>query len=197
MISKKPENTVPNIWTAQESLIQFYKIIAVGMGCLFAVTLIFTIFSYFREPIVVVKNGHNQEFLPANRQDVKVEKTDVEEFIKYFLSSLYKWKEFNSKQIADQIRPLAEESLVLKITSAQDQKFEKLVDKKLSQDLAFVNVQVLPEKVTANFLRIIKIEGIPLVIPTELTFSLIEGSRTNANPIGIYVSGIREVESAK
>jgi len=197
LIQSKTENTVPNIWTAQENLIHFYKMVALGLGFLVLVVLVFTAMVYFRDPIVVVKQGSLQEFYPTARQDIKVEKADVEVFTKNYLAALYRWSEFNPKKLADEITPFSEEGLVPKVMASQTQKLGKLQDKKLSQDLAFVNVQILPDRVTASFLRVLRIEGIPLVVPTELTLSLIEGSRTKSNPMGVYIAGILENERAR
>ena len=87
------------------------------------------------------------------------------------------------------------DGLVQKIMETQTRKFGKVHEKKIAQDLAFVKVHVSDDHVTATFLRILTVEGIPLVVPTELTFSLIEGRRTRFNPMGVYVSGITESEN--
>ena len=197
MIQNKSENTVPNIWTAQENLIHFYKMVSLGLGFLVLIVLVFTAMAYFRDPIVVVKQGAVQEFYGAARQDIKVEKEDVESFTKNYLTALYRWSEFNPKKLAGEITPFSEEGLVPKVMASQTHKLGKLQDKKLSQDLAFVSVQILADRVTASFLRVLRIEGIPLVVPTELTLSLIEGARTRFNPMGIYVAGIMENERAQ
>lgn len=194
---QKQENTVSNIWTVQENLIQFYKMVALGSGALALFVLIFTITTYFRDPIVVVRTGAVQEFYATSRAEVSVEKKDVENFIGEYLKALYVWDSFDPDTLASQIKPYSEDALVPKVLATQTQKFGKLQDKKISQDISFVKVSVLETKVTCSFLRILKVEGIPLVVPTQLSFALIQGARTIANPMGVYVAGISEAENAK
>ena len=199
MILKKPkqENTVSNIWAVQENLIHFYKIVALGSAAVALFILIFTITAYFRDPIVVVRTGAAQEFYATSRADVTVDKKDVENFIGEYLKALYVWESFEPDTLAAQIRPYSEDALVPKVLATQTQKFGKMRDKKISQDISFLKVSVHETKVTCSFLRILKVEGIPLVVPTQLSFALIQGSRTTANPMGVYVAGINETENAK
>lgn len=193
----KEENTVSSIWAAQENLIHFYKMVALGAAGLSLFILIFTITAYFRDPIVVVRTGATQEFYATARGNTNVEKRDVENFIHEYLRALYVWESFEPEHLGNQIIPYSQEALVPKVLATQTEKFGKIRDKKISQDISFVKVSVLEDRVSCSFLRILKVEGIPLVVPTQLTFALIQGSRTVANPMGVYVAGISESENAK
>lgn len=197
MIQQEKEKTVSNIWAAQENLIHFYKVAALTGVAVAVFILVFTVMAYFREPIVVVRTGGEQEFYALNRAEVKVGKREVEAFITGYLKGLYVWESFDPVRLAAEIKPFSEDALVPKVLETQTQKFGKVREKKIAQDTAFVRVQVLEDKVIASFLRILRVEGIPLVVPTELSFSLIQGSRSSVNPMGIYVSGIVESENAK
>jgi hypothetical protein len=193
----KQENSVSNIWAVQENLIHFYKMVALGSSVAALFILIFTITTYFRDPIVVVRTGSAQEFYATARSEVSVDKKDIDNFIREYLKALYVWESFDPDTLASQIKPYSEEALVPKVLATQTQKFGRIGDKKISQDISFVKVTVLETKVTCSFLRILKVEGIPLVVPTQLSFALIQGSRTTANPMGVYVAGINETENAK
>lgn len=193
----KDENTVPSIWTAQQNLIHFYKMVALGFGAFSVLLAVFAMLAYFKDPIVVVRSTHGQDFFPAQRAAVSVQTNDVEQFVKSYLTLLYVWESFDPKKLSDEIGPFSEDGLVPKILESQIQKFGKITSKKLSQDLSFVSVKVLKDQVLCSFMRVLKIEGIPLVVPTQLSLHLIEGSRTKSNPMGVYVSGITESESAK
>lgn len=192
------KNTVPNIWTAQEKVLHLYKLISVG-ACLFATSMGATlIISQFKNPFVAIAKNHAVEFYPTERLPIAMEKAEVEQFTKQFLVSLYVWSEFNGDKIAKSISPFTEGTLSDKVIGTQSQKYLKeLSGKRLSQSLAFVEVSVLPDRVICKFDRILKIEGIPLVIPTEVTLALVRGDQTVFNPMGIYVGGIKESENAK
>jgi hypothetical protein len=102
------------------------------------------------------------------------------------------------QQLAKEIAPFAEDGLVEKVLAGQSQKYAKeLKGKRLAQSITFIKVKVLSDRVVCHFDRILKIEGMPLVIPTDVTLSMIEGRSTRLNPKGIYVGGIEEHEGAK
>lgn len=194
---KKFENSVPNIWRAQENLIHFYRVLSIGLGIALLVTIIIGTSVYFRDPVVIVKSSVGHEYFPGVREKVEIDKSNIEEFTKAYLSSLYVWPEFSTERLAREISPFSEEALVPKLVSAQEQKYgNDLKSKKLAQAITFVEVEVLEDRVVARFDRVLKIEGIPLVIPTEVTLSMIKGVASRLNPMGIFVSGITEHEGA-
>lgn len=197
-MNDKLKNTIPNIWTAQENMIHFYRMLAVGLGALAAVLLVFATVVSFRDPIVVVRSNSGQEFHPSSRAPMSIEKKDVENVTRRLLDALYVWPEFNTQALAKGLGPYLEDTLVGKIIEKQVQKFGKdFKGKKLAQEITFVKVEVLEDRVVCTFDRVLKIEGIPLVIPTEVTLSMLRGSSTRENPMGVFVSGILETEGAK
>lgn len=197
-MNEKSKNTIPNIWAAQENLIHFYKVLSAGLGALAFVSLMVAGALGFRDPIVVIRSTMGQEFYPSTRGPVSIEKSDVENITRRFLSALYVWTDFNGQALAKDIAPYAEEALVGKIIESQSAKYAKVFKgKKLAQEISFVKVTVLEDRVVCAFDRILKVDGIPLVIPTELTLSMLQGSPTQQNPMGVFVSGILENEAAK
>lgn len=191
-------NSIPSIWTAQEKVIHLcrWAIIFLGLVTLTLVAILLTI--HFQNPIVVVENGHEIDFYPTQRKPLPLEKPQVEEFTKKFLASLYVWPVFLSQKIERSIQPFCDEGLSKKVVGTQSQRYLKeLQGKHLAQSIAFVEVSVLSDRVVAKFDRILKIEGLPVVIPTEVMLSLIQGDQTAFNPMGIYVSQIKESENAK
>jgi hypothetical protein len=192
------KNSIPNIWIAQEKVLHVYKLLALGLGAGFLVLLVVAVAQSFRSPIVVVRSGAGQEFYPSDRKPAPLEKADVEIFTKHFLSSLYAWKEFSGEKVAREIAPFSEDGLIAKVIDAQSQKYVKeLKDKHLAQAITFVQIDVQDAKVICRFDRVLKIEGIPLVIPTEVTLFLVQREPTRLNPMGIYVTGILESDNAK
>lgn len=197
-MNEKSKNTIPNIWTAQENLIHFHRLLSAGLGGLAIILLVVAVAFGFRDPIVVVKSDGAQEFFVSHRAPASIEKKDVENITRRFLNGLYVWPEFSGQAIAKEITPYAEDSLVGKIVETQALKYGKdFNSKKLAQEISFVKVDVLDDRVVCTFDRILKIEGVPLVIPTEVTLSMLRGSGTRENPMGVFVSGILENEGAK
>ena len=192
------KNSIPNIWTAQEKVLHLYKLLSLGLGSFGVLVVVILVVQAFRNPIVVVRFNGEQEFYPTDRKRASVEKADVEAFSKRFLASVYVWNDFDSVNLGHEIAPFAEDGLAQKVVGGQGQKYAKeLKGKHLAQAITFVNVEVFDDRVVARFDRVLKIEGIPLIIPTEVTLSMVQGDPTRMNPMGIYVSGITENENAK
>lgn len=192
------KNSIPNIWTAQEKVLHLYKLLSLGLGVFALIMVVILVVNSFRNPIVVVRSGDTQEYYPTERKRALLEKVDVEAFTKHFLSSLYVWDNFNGENLAREIAPFTDPKLVQKVIDAQTQKYVKeLKGKRIEQAVTFVRVSVLDDRVTCRFDRVLKIEGIPLIIPTDVTFSMVQGDPTRLNPMGIYVSGITESDSAR
>lgn len=197
-MNDKQKNSVPNIWTAQENLIHFYRVVMCGIAILAIFLLALTVVAWFRDPIVVTRSGKSQEFYPSHRMAAAIEKSDVESFTKDFLQALYVWSDFDAESLAKELAPYTDSALITKVVDAQSSKIAKeLKGKKLEQAITFVKVRVLDDRVVCNFDRVLKIAGIPLVIPTETTLTMIQDRPTRLNPMGIYVSGILENEGAK
>ena len=114
----KEENSIPNIWKAQEKVIHFYRRQSFALAGVAAILLIFIMAILFRDPIVVVKDDVTQEFYPSERQLAPIEKIDVEGFSKRFLAALYVWSGFNGEKLAKEITPFAESGLVSKVVTS-------------------------------------------------------------------------------
>lgn len=198
MFDKKLENTVPNVWTAQENVIHFYKLVSVGLGVIVFMLIGALLISYFRDPIVVIRTNSELEFYPSNRVKAPIGKPEVQKFTKEFIAALYVWSDFNVEKLKKEVSVYVSEDLLEKLMSAQTQRYMKeLKNKKIFQAVTSIEIEVLNDKVVARFDRLLKIENIPIVIPTELTLTMIQGSSTRVNPMGIYISGMIEHEGAK
>ena len=198
MSESKSVNTVPNIWEAQENTIHLYKIISLSLGVVLVGALGFIGLSYFINPIVIVQSGSHLEYYPSVRKPVEIGKAEIESFVKEFLRAFYVWSDYKADRLKKEIIPYIEEELSNKLMEAQNQKYERdLKGRKLSQAITFVEIEVLNDKVIARFDRILKIEGVPLVVPTEISLNVIKGTATRLNPLGVYISGVTENEGAK
>ncbi|MBY0315896.1 MAG: hypothetical protein K2Q26_10275 [Bdellovibrionales bacterium] len=195
MFDNKEKNSVPNIWAAQENLMHFYRSLSAVLGFVMVLMTALILALVFRNPLVIAKNVETQEYYQSHRENIKIGKNEVEVFTKRFLEALYVWDGFNVSVLSKEIDPFTENALVAKILEAQAQKYGKeLKSKKISQAITFIKVNVLDDRVVCVFDRILKIEGIPLIVPTEVTFSMIQKTPTRLNPMGIYIAGITERE---
>lgn len=194
----KVKKTVPDIWASQENLIRIFKMLTMGLSALTVALIIAIVLVSLRAPLVVVDKIGRHDFYPSAHRDVKITPDDIKSFTKDFLDALYVWNEFNADTLRASIMPFVDVDMAQKIIDAQSSRYSKeLKGKKIEEALTFVRVDVLTDRVVCRMDRVLKIGGVPLVIPTQLTLSMILGDKTRLNPMGIYIVGISEHEGAK
>ena len=102
-----------------------------------------------------------------------------------------RWSEFNATVIVKNIHPFATDGLREKLKNYFTKKLQKeFKGKRVTQDIANLKVIVSKKHVIASFDKVLRVNNIPLVVPTELSFELIKGDVTNWNllcPIGKHV----------
>ena len=192
------KKTVPDIWASQENLIRVFKLATMSLGGLVVALIIAVVAVSLRAPLVVVDKLDHHNFYPASHRDVQPTREDIQAFSEDFLDALYVWGSFDAETLRASIAPFVDADLAQKIIDAQSSRYSKeLKGKKLEEALTFVKVEVLSDRVVCRMDRVLKISGLPLVIPTELTLSMIQAAKTRINPMGIYIVGITEREGAK
>jgi hypothetical protein len=193
-----PGASVPSIWAAQENELTIYKWLSCGLCGLILLLFIFIVVISTRNPLVVIEKKDGHEFHQSARKNPAIENSDIEDFTRNFITALYVWNDLNSDVMSRKVSPYVEPELLQKVIDAQVGRYAKeLKGKKLEQDLSFVKVQVLPDRVVCHFDRVLKIEGVPVVIPTDLTLAMIKGASISGNLLGVYIAGITEHEGAK
>lgn len=198
MAKNDSANTLPNIWEAQENTIHLYQKVVIGLSIGLVLTISLLIATDLRDPIVVMAKEDALQYYPTERRALEVGKPEIETFTKQFLKALYVWTEYKTDQLRKEIGPFVDERLIEKLISGQAQKYEKdLKGKKLAQAITFVEVEVLSDRVVARLDRVLKLDGVPLIIPTEVTVNMIQGESTQNNPMGIFITGVTENEGSK
>ena len=192
------KKSVPNIWASQENLIRILKLATMSLGALVVALIIAIVAVSLRPPLVVVDKLGHHDFYPASHENVQLTPEDIATFSKGFLDALYVWSDFAAGTLRSSVSPFVDADLLEKIVDAQSSRYSKeLKGKKLEEALTFVKVDVLSDRVVCHMDRVLKINGLPLVIPTELSLSMIQGAKTRINPMGIYIVGITEHEGAR
>lgn len=149
----------------------------------------------FRSPLVIVTNGQEKTYYQSERKPDSISERDVEAFVRYFIEQMFNWNELVAEKIIKQVSPLVTNGLADKIRIEANQRSEKdFKGKSLSQGVTNIKVQVTEKDVIASFDKVLRIDGLPLIIPTQIAFNIIRGSSTRWNPIGLYVNGMVEHE---
>lgn len=145
------------------------------------------------DPVVVMVKDNERIFTNGRHVPVKIDEADVKQFVTEFVMARYKWRMLDPLQIASELGPIStsglQKKIQLQLTTLKEHDFK---DKKVSQSVLNIQVDVTEKNVIATFDRLLKVEGTPLPIPTKISLSIISGSQTKWNPTGLYVNGITE-----
>lgn len=182
-------------WQKISASLKTYKITCILLSAVITVLSLSLWKVSSRGPVVVILDDHNQVYLRGSYQEFKVDQKAVKQFLAEFLKARYEWPELTPETVYRQISPLATKAFRDKvITGVKEIKKKDFKGKKVSQSITNVSIKVDKEKVFASFDKLIKVEGIPLPIPSQAIFQLTTGARTQWNPVGLYVNGIIEHE---
>lgn len=149
----------------------------------------------FESPLVIITSGFEKHYYQTARKPNSITEKDVENFVRDFLEQLFTWDQLSPEVIINRVSPLVTSGLLDRIRQELAQKVEKdFKGKTLSQEIVGVKIQVTPKEVIASFDKVLKINGVSLVIPVQMAFNIIGGGVTRWNPMGLYVNGLVEHE---
>ncbi len=152
----------------------------------------------FQSPLVIVIKGDEKNYYQSVRRSDAITEKDVQGFIQNFLEQMFHWEKLSPEVILQQISPLATSGLSDRIHQELVQRAEKdFKEKNISESITNVHIEVTEKNVVATFDKVLRIDGMPLVLPTELAFTIVRGNQTKWNPMGLYVNGLVEHEGLK
>jgi hypothetical protein len=179
-------------------MLQLHRVINWVVGGVGAALILVIVIMAFQSPLVVVMRGDDKNYYQSARKSDSITEKDVEKFVRDFLEQMFDWNRLQPEVILRQISPLVTSGLSDRIKQELIQRAEKdFKGKNLSEAIANIQVQVTDKNVVASFDKVLRIDGFPLVIPTEISFNIIRGSPTRWNPMGLYVNGLVEHEGPK
>ncbi len=189
------ENRYVEKWGTLQKSLQFYRQVITACGGVIATLLVALMFSNSGTPLVVEKK--DSVFIPLSVQSEGVVPTEesVGELVTEFIKLRYEWENFNPEQIIKSLEPLTTEGLRSKLLQEFGKKSHQNKEgSTIEQVVARVRPDVSEKAVLATFDRILRVNGVPIAVPTEISLSLVEGPKTAVNPIGLYVNGVVEHE---
>ena len=187
------KNSTLRAWTDINGLLRTHKLINLSL-CAVCIVQVFIIgWLYAADPIVVIKDGERQQYHAGQRASMPISEAAVAEFVRKFLHLRYEWSELNPHAKQQSLAPVVTVGLQKKLfkllTHLKDKEFQ---GKKTSQAIVNVKVSVTEEKVVASFDKLLRIEGVPIPVPTSVSLHIIQGKTNVWNPIGLLVNGIIE-----
>jgi hypothetical protein len=184
-------------WLAINHRNQVYKIVSCICGGLVVFLIVGLMLVTGRDPLVVVESSDSAEVYVPARKPINIDEPQIKRFVNIFLVNYLRWEKLEPSAIARQFEPLTTPGLQEKLKNQLIDKRERgLKDKAVSQDFAFLKVKVTEKSVVATFDKILHVNGIPLVVPCEISFQITQGPQTNWNTLGLYVNGLIEHEGS-
>lgn len=164
-----------------------------------AILIVVIVAVSLQDPFVVIwEEGGKKTYALARRKADSITESDIQSFMLAFLRQLLEWEKLDTDAILHQVSPLVTQGLLERLKQELTQKTEKeFRGKLLSQAITNVKIIVTEKDVIATFDKVIRIDGIPLVVSSEIAFNLIRGSQSRWNPMGLYVNGMIEREGQK
>ena len=188
---KKPNSL--RVWTDINALLRTHKLINLGLVMVCVLQVFVIGWMYVADPIVVIKDGEQQQYLAGQRESLPISEAAVEEFVKKFLRIRYEWDRLDPQAKRQSLSPIVTNGLQQKLfkllTHLKNREFQ---DKDTSQAIVNIKISVTKEKVVASFDKLLRLEGVPIPVPTTVSLHIIKGTPNIWNPIGLLVNGVIE-----
>lgn len=194
----KPEEEIKTLtpvdqWMGLAHQLNLHKKMNLALSVVCGLQIMLIAMFAFQDPVVAVINEGQRVLLKASRQNLPVGEEEIKRVVKDFIKRRYQWDNLDPKLITSEIAPLSTRGFQKKTTSfLKDLKENGLQKKTASQKITDVAVTVTKDSILAHFDKVLRVEGIPLIIPTGLKVAVIKGAQTFWNPEGVYINGLLE-----
>lgn len=186
------KNKTISQWVSVNNIQHTLKIICfslIGL-CLLLSILCFNLQD--KTPTVVKESAGELHYLIGSKKKIPIQKGNIKRFIKKFVTLRYEWNgELDIEKISRDIAPFVTEGFkkktVLQLKALQQKEFK---GKKLDQGHTSPRVMVTDKNTMVSFDRVLRINGVALPIPTQISFNLVKGKVSYWNRLGLYINGV-------
>lgn len=187
------ENKYFEKWTYMQRNQQFQKRIILSLLGLVGILGLIVLFAGNSTPLVVERENSLYRTMQVERSDIKPTKESVAELVTEFIKARYEWESFEPQVIVKKLEPFTTEALRTKLFDEFGKKgFQNKSGESIEQSVSRVRPDISDKAILATFDRILRINGVPIVVPMEVSLLLSEGPKTYFNPLGLYVNGLIE-----
>jgi len=184
-------------WVQVNNQVRLYKLIGAVVGIIGVILLGVILFQSLKSPLVVYDDGSQKIPYVAATREFKIDEEQIRRFLIEYLYLYHRWDKLEPEQILKQIGPFTTEGLIEKIQAQLlERKSKDFKGQEVAQDIAHIKVKISEKEIIVTFDKIFHIAAIPLVVPTQASFQIINGATTKWNPMGLYVNGILEHEGS-
>ena len=180
-------------WTDINALLRTHKLINLGLVAVCILQMFIIGWMYAADPIVVIREGNKQQYHTGQRASLPISEAAVEEFVRKFLRIRYEWDKLDPQEKRQSLAPITTSGLQEKLFKLlMHLKNKEFQSKETSQAIVNIKISVTKEKVVASFDKLLRLEGVPIPVPTTLSLHIIQGTPNTWNPIGLLVNGVIE-----
>lgn len=195
---KKEVKSALDQWMQVNNQVRLYKLIGSVSGGIGILLLCVVLFQSMRAPLVVYDDGTQKIPYMASTKEFKIDEEQIRRFLTEYLYLYHRWDKLEPDQILKQIAPFTTEGLIEKIQSLLNQRRDKdFKGREVSQDIAHIKIAVSEKEIIAVYDKVLHISSIPLVMPAQASFQIVNGAKTKWNPMGLYINGILEHEGSQ
>lgn len=177
-------------WLALNRIANTYKVICFSLAGALVFSLCILAYVSALPPIVVSKDVNGIERYSSNRENIDLQNEEIKNFVKIFITRNYTWEKMNDPAHLINIRPFVTEDF-LKLLSSNKNSNAKNLDG-VSQYVGNIKVSVSDKEIIAQFDKIVRLKGLPLVSVTQISLQIIKDTPNKWNPVGLYVNGLIE-----
>lgn len=180
-----------NQLVALNRFLRIYKGIGAAVTLLCLILGILCIRLANKDPIVIRASENELTYYQGHYTNVKITENDIKHFVENFINKYYNWKELKPQLIYKNIEPLITDGIKEStLANLKNRKEKDFFGKKIQQTVAGISVELTKESVITIFDVVLRIDNIPLIVPTQVALLLVEGEKTEWNPMGLYVNSI-------
>ena len=186
--------TPVNQWLGINKELKLYQIATIFLGflTLLMVILIFVILN--PDPIVIQDTGQSKSYVVGRHLSAGPNQEDVKVFLKEFINLRYQIRKDDLGGTFRNIAPLSTDGYLHALEGEIKRDKSESQLSKIDQYVANIEIIVNDKEALAKFDKIVRFNGIPLIVPTEASFQLIKDKASKWNPYGILVNGVIEHE---
>lgn len=188
-IKKINKDGVVNHWYQINQSLLLYKFMGGGLCllCFFLTGMVFL--QGNQHPIVILEKGNEKTFFVGERRPISLSEKNIKDFIVHFIESRYNWREFDPQKILYKAHCLSTKAFHQKLKGLLGKKkHPNGKGKKVEQYVAFIRPILKGKKFYAKFDRILRVNDLPMIVPSQVRLQIVQDSKTPCNPLGLYVN---------
>ena len=183
-------------WMGINQELKLYKISLMFLAFIVALLSVGILLTMNPAPIVIEASDSERHYHIGSRDSKAPRKSDVKSFLKNFIRLRYSVFGSDFKTSVKNIEPYSTDGY-MKAVKKELQEVTKNKDqiKDFAQYVSNLQIEVTDKEAQATFDKIVRINGVPIVVPTEASFEIVKSKHTAWNPYGILVNGVIEHEN--